>query len=97
MTAVSSGTSAEPLARQEAEGCQTSSDAAGLTPGVTVFVRDEEWLVTSVTRSTDGWMITARGLSDYVRDHTATFYTALDSIEVFNPAKVKVVPDTTNQ
>lgn len=64
-----------------------------LSPGVTVEVRDEEWLVTSVARSTDGFKIRVRGLSDYVRDTTATFYTALDKITVFDPTQVTVKPD----
>ena len=58
-----------------------------------VKVRDELWLVTSVTQSTDGYLLKVRGLSDYVRDTTASFYTAIDDIEVFDPAKVEVVPD----
>ncbi|MCP1388312.1 SNF2-related protein [Corynebacterium sp. TA-R-1] len=62
-------------------------------PGLMVKVRDELWLVTSVTQSVDGYLLKVRGLSDYVRDTTASFYTALDDIEVFDPAKVEVVPD----
>lgn len=65
-----------------------------LSPGVTVEVRDEEWLVTSVARSNDGFKIRVRGLSDYVRDTTATFYTALDKVTVFDPTQVTVTPDT---
>lgn len=62
-------------------------------PGLMVKVRDELWLITSVTQSVDGQLIKVRGLSEYVRDTTASFYTALDKIEVFDPAKVEVVPD----
>ncbi len=58
-----------------------------------VKVRDELWLVTSVTQSTDGYLLKVRGLSDYVRDTTASFYTALDDVKVFDPAKVEVVAD----
>ena len=36
-------------------------------------------------------------MSDYVRDTTATFFTALDDIEVFDPAKVTVRPDESPQ
>ena len=64
-----------------------------LSPGVTVEVRDEEWLVTSVARSTDGFRLRVRGMSDYVRDTTATFYTALDEVRVFDPTQVTVTPD----
>ena len=58
-----------------------------------VKVRDELWLITSVTQSVDGYLLKVRGLSDYVRDTTASFYTAIDDVEVFDPAKVEVVPD----
>ncbi len=77
---------AEPTTRTKAE---TTTYA----PGLMVKVRDELWLVTNVTQSTDGYLLKVRGLSDYVRDTTASFYTALDTIEVFDPAKVEVVAD----
>lgn len=64
-----------------------------LSPGVSVEVRDEQWLVTNVARSTDGFRIKVRGLSDFVRDSTATFFTALDEIKVFDPSEVTAVPD----
>ncbi|WKD60150.1 RNA polymerase-associated protein RapA [Corynebacterium ciconiae DSM 44920] len=64
-----------------------------LAPGVTVEVRNESWLVTHVARSTDGFRIKVRGLSDYVRDSTATFFTALDDVRIFDPAAVTPVPD----
>ena len=64
-----------------------------LAPGVTIECRDEEWLVTNVARSTDGYRIRARGVSEFVRDTTATFYTALDDVRVFDPANVTVKPD----
>lgn len=62
-------------------------------PGLMVKVRDELWLITSVTQSVDGYLLKVRGLSDYVRDTTASFYTAIDDVEVFDPAKVEVIPD----
>ena len=62
-------------------------------PGLMVKVRDELWLTTNVTQSVDGYLLKVRGLSDYVRDTTASFYTALDDVEVFDPAKVEVVAD----
>ena len=67
--------------------------AAVPSPGVTVTVRDEQWLVTGVARTTDGYRVRVRGVSDYVRDTTATFFTALDDIEVLDPTKVAVTPD----
>lgn len=71
-----------------------STAFAQLSPGVTIKVRDEYWLVTHVTRSSDGFKVKARGISDYVRDTTSTFYTALDrDLEVFDPAKVTITAD----
>lgn len=59
-----------------------------LAPGVTVVVRDESWLVTDVAKTTDGLRLTVRGVSDFVRDSTATFFTALDEVVVSDPTKV---------
>ncbi|APT93363.1 helicase [Corynebacterium phocae] len=75
----------------------SAEDAAQLAPGIIVEVRDEEWLVTSVIRSVDGWKIKARGLTEYVRDSVATFYSAIDNIQVFDPTQVEVVPDSSPQ
>jgi len=58
-------------------------------------VRDEEWLVTSLEKSVDGTLIRVQGLSELVRDTTAAFYSALDDIQVVDPAKSKVVADDT--
>lgn len=71
----------------------SSVDFAQLAPGVTIECCDEHWLVSNATRTTDGFRIRARGVSDYVRDTTATFFTALDDITVFDSAKVTVTPD----
>lgn len=66
---------------------------SSFAPGLTVKVRDELWLITGVAQSVDGYMLKVRGLSDFVRDTTASFYTALDTIEVVDPSQVTVVPD----
>ena len=79
-------------AAQEARTGKAANSAA-YAPGLMVKVRDELWLITSVTQSVDGYLLKVRGLSDYVRDTTASFYTAIDDVEVFDPAKVDVVPD----
>ncbi|MFY9189919.1 MAG: helicase-related protein [Lawsonella sp.] len=70
---------------------QDSLDA--LAPGKTIVVRDETWLVTNVEPSADGWMVTVRGQSELVQDTTAVFYSALDDIELLDPAKAEVVGD----
>lgn len=66
-----------------------------VAPGSVVRVRDEDWLVTSVEKSVDGTLIRVQGLSELVRDTTAAFYSALDLIEVVDPAQAKVVADNT--
>lgn len=70
-----------------------ASNFSQLAPGVTIECRDEQWLVNHVSRTQDGFRVRARGISDYVRDTTATFFTALDDITVFDPAQVTVVED----
>lgn len=61
---------------------QAPNHATTYAPGLMVKVCDELWLITSVTQSVDGYLLKVRGLSDYVRDTTASFYTAIDDVEV---------------
>ena len=65
-------------------------------PGSRVVIRDEEWLIRRADPSTDGgWLLTCDGVSDLVRGTTALFLSALeDYIEVLDPAKTELVPDT---
>lgn len=63
-------------------------------PGSVVLVRDAEWLVTSVEQATDGFFVHVIGLSELVRDTTATFSTAIDTVVEVDPAKVRVVRDS---
>src|SRR3954447_7749283 len=62
-------------------------------PGSVVEVRDEQWLVTGVERDGDGWLVDVQGLSELVRDTTATFATVLDKVNVVDPADAYVVAD----
>jgi len=64
-----------------------------VAPGSVVVVRDEEWLVTGVEHTWDGWLLRCQGLSELVRDITASFYQGLDRIEVLDPAQATVVAD----
>ena len=65
-------------------------------PGSRVVIRDEEWLIRRADPATDGgWLLTCDGISDLVRGTTALFLSALeDEIEVLDPAKTELVPDT---
>jgi hypothetical protein len=59
-----------------------------------VIVRDEEWLVTGVEHTTDGRLLRCQGLSELVRDTTASFYEGLDAdLHVLDPAEATVVAD----
>ncbi|WP_417372323.1 helicase-related protein [Glutamicibacter protophormiae] len=62
-------------------------------PGSVVRVRDEEWLVTATEPSVDGKLVRVQGLTELVRDTTATFYSALDDIDVVDPRNSTVVAD----
>ena len=46
----------------------STAPADNFSPGLTIEARDEAWLITHVARSTDGYRLKVRGLSDYVRD-----------------------------
>jgi hypothetical protein len=63
-------------------------------PGSVLLIRDEEWLVTRAERASDGeWFVTVQGVSELVRDTSATFSTALDEITLLDAAEAKVVAD----
>ena len=64
-----------------------------IAPGSVVIVRDEEWLVAGVEQTSDGRLLRCQGLSELVRDTTASFYEGLDDIETLDPAAAIVVPD----
>ena len=66
-------------------------------PGSVVVVRDEEWLVRAMEQTADGAVVHVQGLSELVRDTTASFYPSLDGIEVLDPAAARVVADSSPQ
>ena len=70
------------------------SASVSIAPGSVVIVRDEEWLVTGVEHTTDGRLLSCQGLSELVRDTTASFYEGLDpDLRVLDPAQATVVAD----
>jgi ERCC4-related helicase len=71
----------------------TESASLNVAPGSVVIVRDSEWMVTSAMQTLDGMLIRVQGLSELVRDTTASFYESLDEIEVLDPSKAKVKAD----
>lgn len=68
-----------------------------VAPGQIVVVRDATWLVTKVEETTSGTLVHSIGLSELVRDTTASFYSDLDRIEALDPAQAKVVADSSSQ
>ena len=72
----------------------TKNDVRGaLAPGSVVVIRDEEWLVRATEETADGTLVHVQGLSELVRDTSASFYTALDDVTALDPALAKVVAD----
>jgi superfamily II DNA or RNA helicase len=70
-----------------------AADEAPPAIGSLVEIRDEEWIVESCSRVADGWRVTCRGVSELVRDTSAIFYSALDPVEVVDPARARLVAD----
>lgn len=61
--------------------------------GERVMVRDEQWLVRSFAPAEPGMQLDVVGISPLVRDRDATFFTAIDKVERFDPADVTLVSD----
>lgn len=64
-------------------------------PGARVVIRDAEWLIRKVDRtSTGSQAITVVGISELVKDKEAIFLSSLEKqIEVLDPVDTKLVPD----
>ncbi len=93
---LSEGASRRLLVRVERVTAVTHETSTMPPPASVLLVRDEEWLVTRTERSADGeWFVDVQGISELVRDTSATFSTALDKIEVLDPSRAQVVADDT--
>lgn len=80
----------------EADAARPAESAEiNLAPGSVIRVRDEDWLVTSTSSTTQGTLVRVQGLSELVRDTTASFYSDLDVIEVVDPRQSRVTADGT--
>ncbi|MCZ7422949.1 helicase-related protein [Verrucosispora sp. WMMA2121] len=67
-------------------------------PGSRIVVRDEEWLVRSVkTGTADGTMIKAVGVSEFVQDVEATFFTGLEHVQAMRPEDTVLVRDNSSR
>ncbi|MDX2873107.1 DEAD/DEAH box helicase [Streptomyces ipomoeae] len=80
---------------------QTSAEQSGTTTGqdqypagAQVVVRDEVWLVkSSMPTAEDGTRIEVVGVSEFVRDQEAVFFSGLDRIELLDPRATALVMD----
>ncbi|ROQ35015.1 SNF2 domain-containing protein [Streptomyces sp. PanSC19] len=74
-----------------------ASDAAGqeqFPAGAQVLVRDEVWLVrNAMPTADDGTRVEVVGVSDFVRDQEAVFFTALDTVELIDPRDTRLIAD----
>lgn len=66
-----------------------------VAPGARVVIRDAEWLVRKVDRtSTGGQALTVVGITELVKDKEAIFLDEIDKdIEVLDPVDTKLVHD----
>ncbi|MFJ9715687.1 SNF2-related protein [Streptomyces sp. NPDC101213] len=72
-------------------------DGTRFPPGAQILVRDEEWLVRNTTTTDhDGERIEAVGVSEFVRDEEAVFFSGIDTVELLDPEKTRLVPDTSS-
>lgn len=67
-----------------------------IAPSSVVVIRDQEWLMTKVDESAGGALIRVQGLSELIRNTMASFYEALESITVLDPADATVTPDSSS-
>jgi ERCC4-related helicase len=77
----------------------TAQGQTPFPPGARIVVRDTEWLVRSCTRTeSDGYKIRATGVSEFVREEDAVFFTALEDSEpiLLNPEETRLVRDDTS-
>ena len=68
-----------------------------VAPGSVVRVRDEDWLVTQVSMTSDGTLVTVQGLSELVRDTIAQFSAGIDRIVPVDPRHTRVIADTSTR
>jgi YD repeat-containing protein len=65
-----------------------------LAPGARVLIRDEEWLVRKVDRTSNGhYALSVTGLSELVRDQEFIFLTDLDDYQTLDPTATRLVHD----
>jgi hypothetical protein len=77
------------------KGQLASPTTVDYAPGMRVIIRDEEWIVKKVeTNNIENKALHCTGISSLVKDHEVIFLTDIEDIEQVDPAKVKLIPDT---
>src|SRR5436309_567791 len=65
-----------------------------IAPGARVQIRDEEWLVrTNDACDVGGRQLACIGISELVRNREAIFLTAVDNVDLLDPAETELVAD----
>lgn len=90
-------TTPQDAATDPAPSLPSPSPSLDVAPGSVVRVRDEDWLVTQVSTTSDGMLVTVQGLSELVRDTTAQFSASLDHIVPVDPRRTRVIADTSTR
>ncbi|MEU4823034.1 DEAD/DEAH box helicase [Actinomadura sp. NPDC023710] len=71
--------------------------ATPYAPGARIEVRDAEWMVRTCTPTRrDGYKITAVGVSEFVRDEDAVFFTRIDDVVQLRPEDTRLVADASS-
>ena len=76
----------------------TVTDQTPFPPGARIVVRDTEWLVRSCAPTKhDGYQIRVTGVSEFVRDEDAVFFTAIEDPKpvLLRPEQTTLVRDDT--
>ncbi|MGQ4549114.1 helicase-related protein [Dermabacteraceae bacterium P13077] len=64
--------------------------------GSLVNARDETWMINAVEQTGDGSLLRVRGVSNFVADKEAVFFTKLENIKPFDMSNVKTVADNSS-
>ena len=77
----------------------SSVERLSYAPGARVVVRDAEWVVRRVDRtSDDSQQLTCDGISELVRGEVGIFHKHIDrKIQLLDPAATRLIPDTSPQ
>jgi FMN phosphatase YigB (HAD superfamily) len=77
------------------DGTATATQHSPYAPGARIEVRDAEWMVRTCTPTggDSGHLVRAVGVSEFVRDEDAVFFTGIDHIRALNPEDTRLVAD----